>query len=40
MTELEKAICRKFGVKYGVFTGNGTTAMFLAFMALEMQKKK
>lgn len=40
MTELEIAICQKFGVKYGVFTGNGTTAMYLAFCALGLQNKK
>ena len=40
MTNLEKIICKKFGTKYGVFTGNGTTAMYLAFMALNLQDKK
>lgn len=30
MTELEKMLCEKFGAEYGVFTGNGTTAMYLA----------
>lgn len=40
MTELEKTICKKFGVKYGVFTGNGTTAMYLAFLALGLQHRK
>lgn len=40
MTELEKFICNKLGVKYGVYTGNGTTAMYLTFMALGMQNRK
>lgn len=40
MNDLEKTVCEKYNVKYGVFTGNGTTAMYLAFKALEMQKKK
>lgn len=40
MTELEKIICKKFKVKYGVFTGNGTTAMYLAFLACKKQHKK
>lgn len=40
MTELEKFLCEKFGTEYGVFTGNGTTAMYLAFKALNMQSKK
>jgi len=40
MTKLEQFICKKFGSKYGVFTGNGTTAMYLAFRALALQEKK
>lgn len=40
MTDLETTICQQFGVKYGIFTGNGTTAMYLAFCALGLQKKK
>lgn len=40
MTDLEKEICKKFGAQYGVFTGNGTTAMYLAFRALGLQGKK
>ena len=40
MTELEKILCEKFGAEYGVFTGNGTTAMYLAFKALSIQSKK
>lgn len=40
MNDLEKAVCEKYNVKYGVFTGNGTTAMYLVFKALGMQKKK
>lgn len=40
MTYLEKKICDKLKVSYGVFTGNGTTAMYLAFKALGMQEKK
>ncbi len=40
MTELEKKICDVLHVKYGVFTGNGTTAMYLVFLALRRQNKK
>ena len=40
MTDLETTICQQYGVKYGIFTGNGTTAMYLAFCALGLQKKK
>ena len=40
MNDIEEAVCKKYNVKYGVFTGNGTTAMYLAFQALGMQKKK
>lgn len=40
MTDLEKRICEKTNAKYGVFTGNGTTAMYLAFSALELQDRK
>ena len=40
MTELEQAISEKFHRPYAVFTGNGTTAMYLAFQALELQAKK
>ena len=40
MTSLESALCKNYGKKYGVFTGNGTTAMYLAFKALNMQNKK
>lgn len=39
MTDLEKEICEKFGAQYGIFTGNGTTAMYLVFRALELQEK-
>lgn len=39
MNDIEEAVCKKYNVKYGVFTGNGTTAMYLAFQALGMQKK-
>ena len=40
MTELECVIRDKFHKRYAVFTGNGTTAMYLAFQALGMQEKK
>lgn len=40
MTELECVIRDKFHKRYAVFTGNGTTAMYLAFQALRMQGKK
>lgn len=40
MTKLEEKICEEFKVNYGVFTGNGTTAMYLAFLSCEMQDKK
>lgn len=40
MTDLEEIICNKFKVNYGIFTGNGTTAMYLVFLALGKQKKK
>ncbi|MDD6327625.1 MAG: DegT/DnrJ/EryC1/StrS family aminotransferase [Lachnospiraceae bacterium] len=40
MTELECAISDKFHKAYAVFTGNGTTAMYLAFKTLQMQEKK
>ena len=40
MTDLEKKICENLNVKYGVFTGNGTTAMYLVFKALNLQDKK
>lgn len=40
MTNLEQSICEKFNAHYGVFTGNGTTAMYLAFQALALQHKK
>ena len=40
MTDLEERICNKFKVNYGIFTGNGTTAMYLTFLALGKQNKK
>lgn len=40
MTDLEKKYDENLNVKYGVFTGNGTTAMYLVFKALNLQDKK
>ena len=39
MNSLEKELCKEYGRKYGIYTGNGTTAMYLAFCALNMQSK-
>lgn len=40
MNNLEKQLCCIYGQRYGVYTGNGTTAMYLVFQALKLQKKK
>ena len=40
MNNLENVLCKKYNKKYGVFTGNGTTALFLALQALNMQDKR
>lgn len=40
MNRLEELLCKTFDKKYGIFTGNGTTAMYLSFLALNMQDKK
>ena len=40
MNQLEKDICNVYERKYGVYTGNGTTAMYLIFLALNNQNKK
>lgn len=40
MNQLEVSLCKKFNRKYGVYTGNGTTAMYIAFSALGLQSKK
>ena len=40
MTNLEKIVCETLKASYGAFTGNGTTAMYIAFRALALQNKK
>lgn len=40
MTDLEKKLCCFYNKKYGVYTGNGTTAMYISFLALNLQNKK
>ena len=40
MNELEKKLCEVYNRKSGVYTGNGTTALYLIFKALGMQQKK
>lgn len=40
MNSLENILCKKYKKKYGVFTGSGTAALYLAFKALNMQDKK
>ena len=40
MTKLERRLCDALNVSYSVFTGNGTTAMYIAFRALALQSKK
>lgn len=40
MNELEKELCKAYQKKYAIYTGNGTTAMYLAFLALNKQDKK
>lgn len=40
MNHLEEQLCSIYKRKYGVYTGNGTTAMYLAFEALGLQDRK
>ena len=40
MTELEQELCKIYGKKYSVFTGSGTTAIYLALKALGAEHKK
>lgn len=40
MNHLEEQLCSVYGKKYGVYTGNGTTAMYLAFEALGLHDRK
>lgn len=40
MNDLEKKICQYFHKSYGIYTGNATSAMYIAFKSLKMQEKK
>ena len=40
MHDLEKKICQYFHKSYGIYTGNATSAMYIAFKSLKMQEKK
>lgn len=40
MREIERKLCDFYNANYCVFTGNGTTAMYLGFKAIGMQDRK
>ena len=40
INSIEQKLSQKFQRKYCVYTGNGTTAMYLAFLSLERQNQK